>query len=468
MNEYGLVEHVLSREPKKDLCVRTRDGRFVIPLAVAFTLVKQVIPIRDEVQYRMRIELREHQAKDIQPILASLDKTGTSYFLAQCGYGKTVMFFKLIEMLKQKTLIVLPTLKLVQQTFESLVRVIDNPQRVQVLDTDHIILPTTDVLICFAGRIDTKKDQTEPIEHLKSFKFVILDEVHLLTAPGHITGLMNLRPARVAAFTATRGERNAITELFVGTNAIEASLVKNWRICFPRIETKVDRVRVDELVRESLKGMRGGESENRAVLEYTHSMSVLSASESIRDFVLDLVNYYAFRGKRMIVITIRNEMTDMLYEALNEDSDEGGRYVVEYLDRKKKDCGNCDVLLGTHKMMGTGFDEKNSIIGFEGEAASVLLFLGSIKNETLMYQLAGRVFRCDDPLVIFPTMTDISYSRRHVDQIKEIVTEKMPDCSICEETAALIEQITKYGLEVEEEEEPAGLPIEPEEELEVG
>ena len=73
----------------------------------------------------------------------------------------------------------------------------------EILETDRIIHEETDVLICFIGRLSTRKkdgepnEDLEPIEGIEDFKYVILDEVHMLTAPNLITGLMSLRPYRI-------------------------------------------------------------------------------------------------------------------------------------------------------------------------------------------------------------------------------------------------------------------------------
>ena len=181
------------------------------------------------------------------------------------------------------------------------------------------------------------------------------------------------------------------------------------------------------------------------MIEYVQTLSVLSSSEVVHNFVINIVNHFVSRKKRMIIITMRNEMTDCLYEALMHDSVPAGRntkkYVVEYLNTKHTTCGNCDVLLGTHKKLGTGFDERNSIVDFQGEVASVLLFLGSIKDKTLMYQVAGRVFRSDEPLVIFPLMADVNFSHSHTNSLKEMIESEMKECEVCEETTQMIQRI---------------------------
>jgi superfamily II DNA or RNA helicase len=466
---------------------------FLVPFAVGCSAMKAILPIYEEVEYDIDIALRPHQQTDILRIVESINTTGSSYFIAQCGYGKTIMFFYLMSILKQRTIIVLPNLTLVKQTYDALIALVNDDfrPRVQILGTDRVINDETDVLICYIGRLDTKKkssgERDGPIHDIEDFKYVILDEVHLLTSPTHITGLMSLRPSRISAFTATRGERDNLTTMFVGSNVIYASLVKRWKICFPRIITSVDKSKVRELTDATIdrylskrssatssnhrnnpddfddddyaeemraNGLDDNDDDTasdtsgkvsgkfKAMIEYGHTLTVLSSNDIMKQFVIKVVNHFKSEEKRVMIVTVRIDMTEALYQALHEDSNEGERYVVEYLDRNRRECGNCDVLIGTHKKLGTGFDERNSIVDFEGEVASVLLFLGSIKDKTLMYQVAGRVFRSDNPLVIFPLMVDLSFSHNHINSIRETISSEMKECDVCDASTRLIEQLT--------------------------
>ena len=497
----GLVEYMRMRQKRHDLFVPMPGNSCLVPFSVGQSYMKRIREIYEEVEYDLGIVLRPHQETDIVRIVESLEATGSSYFIAQCGYGKTIMFFYLMSLLKQRTVIVLPNMTLMKQTYDALMALVDEDfrHRIQILGTDRIIHTETDVLICYIGRLDTKNrkagEPDTPIVGIEEFKYVILDEVHLLTAPTHITGLMSLRPSRISAFTATRGERDNMTTMFVGSNVIYASVIKRWRICFPRIRTSVDKSKVRELTNATIDKFlsKGGaprrtEDEDddnfeeeyeeelrengvpaaaasaipqfqydeeayainsskvsgkfKAMIEYGHTLTVLSSNDIMCDFVIKVVNYYKNEGKRIMIVTVRIEMTDNLFQALHEDSNQGERYIVEYLDRKRTECGNCDVIIGTHKKLGTGFDERNSIRNFEGEVASVLLFLGSIKDKTLMYQVAGRVFRAEDPLVIFPLMVDVSFSHGHINSIRETITSEMKECDFCDESTRLIEQLT--------------------------
>ena len=316
---------------------------FNIPSRTGVKSFKTPRPIVPEVEYNLKIELRPYQEEDVDRMLDSLNETGSSYFTAQCGYGKTIMFFYLMMFLKQKTIIVLPSVTLMDQTYTALVKLIDKPNRVQQLETDRVIHDETDVLICYIGRLNTRKkdgdvnEELTPIEGIEDFKYVILDEVHLLTAPNHLTGLLSLRPYRISAFTATKGERCAITEMFVGSNIISASVVKKWKICFPCIRTEVDDTRVDKLTNATIvkylentgrrsfrssfddddtsadgSSLTSEEMANvphkfKAMIEYGHTLSVLSSSEIIHNFVINVVNHFVKCKKRMIIITMRNE-----------------------------------------------------------------------------------------------------------------------------------------------------------------
>ena len=127
-------------------------------------------------------------------------------------------------------------------------------------------------------------------------------------------------------------------------------------------------------------------------------------------------------------------------------------YVIEYLDSKKSTCLNCHVIVGTHKKLGTGFNEANAITEFTGDPANTLLFIGSIKDYTLMYQVAGRVFRAEAPIVLFPRFSDfagfgISFSDTHISTLTELITDQIPECTISSALKKQIEDVANVPVE---------------------
>lgn len=424
-----------------ELMVHIGNDKYIVPFIVARNLIGVLRPITENISFTFVGELRPHQVPAVEECVEMLNTLGACNLLADPGFGKTTIYIKLISVLKQKTLIVLPTIPLAKQTYNAILEFggVD-PERIFIPDTDGEIPDHIDIAIVYVGRIS---------KHPKSyerFTFVVFDEVHMLTSPTYLCGLMSLRPLRVASFTATPGKRTKITEMFVGDSIVHGKIIRPWSICFPCIETGVDMVKIEEESRNE------DGSDGSPMVQYTNAITAFTEDDKFITSIVRIARHFVKLKKRMIIITMRVEMTQLLYDTLEADSQKVnglyGSYIVEYLDREKRECDNCNVLLGTHKMIGTGFDEKNAIKDFQGSPSSVLLFIGSIKDETLMYQLSGRVFRGENPLVIFPHFTDIRFSGNHINAVKAILEEKFPDCNVVDDIGYYLSNVMKGTLVV--------------------
>jgi superfamily II DNA or RNA helicase len=73
----------------------------------------------------------------------------------------------------------------------------------------------------------------------------------------------------------------------------------------------------------------------------------------------------------------------------------------DYVMGTKAKYKDSTVLLGTMSKMGTGFDEANVCEDFKGVKSDTLILTSSVKETGQLYQLMGRVFRSDNPLIIF-------------------------------------------------------------------
>jgi hypothetical protein len=365
-------------------------------------------------------KLRDYQESGALRVIEKLRDTGMCYMRAPPGYGKTVIMSWVIASLKERTLILVPNLGLAEQTKVSVTSMLPG-LRVQILDVDSVIDPGTDVLISFIRRIQI------PAGQLASFKTVIFDEVHLLTTKVGIACMLTTRPNHLLALTATPGERNAITELFVGECAIKEMEDLEWSICFPRVRSDL---------RCEYKGRDG----------YTTAMGDLCSSEVFVNSVMRMMVYFVSTGERVIVLTMRRDMSTRIARLLEETCYMLPPSKVEIpisyavLTPEERKCRNCDVIIGTYGLIGTGFDLRNYVENFDGRHAGVMMFIGSIKDPTLMYQAAGRSFRSQNPLAVYPVVTDLPISIKHSKSLIKKVSEHI-GCKIRHDTAELLESI---------------------------
>jgi len=366
--------------------------------------------------------LRDYQVEGTGKVIEALQTVGHCYLQAPPAYGKTVLMSWVIAHFKERTLIVVPCLSLADQTKTSINMMLPGI-KVHILETEggeRVIPEDTDVLISFIRRLCGPA--------LKTFGTVIFDEVHQLSTTIGVAAMLTVRPNHLLALTATPGDRNQITELFVGKCSIRELTDKRWSICFPRITAGLSG--------EKYSGVEG----------YTEAMTDLVNSQFFAPTIARMVRYFVGIGKRIIVITMRCEMSQKLGSLLEEKVDDKG---VEYtllsyavLTRDNRTCPNCDVIIGTHKLIGTGFDLSNYVDNFDGKCASVMIFLGSIKNRTLMYQAAGRGFRDKDPLAVYPTISDLPVSNTHRQALRK-EAQRTDGCVILETYASFLESFSE-------------------------
>jgi hypothetical protein len=83
------------------------------------------------------------------------------------------------------------------------------------------------------------------------------------------------------------------------------------------------------------------------------------------------------------------------------------------------------------------------VVDFDGKHAGVMMFIGSIKDPTLMYQAAGRSFRSKNPLAVYPVVTDLPISVKHSQSLIKEVSEH-EGCKIRTDIAKTLEEVVGF------------------------
>jgi Type III restriction enzyme, res subunit len=267
-NRPGMLKVIVPFFTAREICHVTIIPRCKIPVPFVF-----------------KATLREYQEKDSIKIINQMERISCCYFQAYPGYGKTVMMAFMIAYFKLRAIIVVPSLTLVEQTFTAMKSYLPDAN-VFIMGTDRVIPEGVDIVICYRGRLNGSSAA------LMAFEFLILDEVHLLSTHIGIAGMLTCRPTKVLALTATPGERNNITERFVGACEIESLSDKTWYICFPRIYSGLNSA--------NYKGVNG----------YTEAISALSESQLYIQSTINMVFYFRRMNQRVILITMRKDLRD--------------------------------------------------------------------------------------------------------------------------------------------------------------
>lgn len=346
--------------------------------------IKKLTPMSPNLEFNG--DLRDYQEIDCPKIIDQMENTGGCLFIAQPGYGKTVVMCKITSYYKVKTLIVVPTVTLSEQTVKELEYRLPNAKILSYGIGDKIE-DNIDVVVVYAPRIGGN------VEAFKKFQLVVLDEIHMLSSPTFLQGLLATTPKRILGLTATPGNRNAISEMFVGGKKFDSSHIKRWSISFPKVKAG--------FVKE-YKGKDG----------YAEALGDIAKSSIYVTQIVRMIKFFLKCNERIIAITMRTELSDTLSAALKTEGVDS-----QILSSGSKTGRNCDVTIGTHKMIGTGFDFSNFVKDFDGKKVGVVFFLGSIKDKTLMLQICGRCFRGNISHAVFPVVTDIEVFRNHSDKL---------------------------------------------------
>lgn len=155
---------------------------------------------------RKRIELPEHKIKNDIKFMGQLRKNQELIVAevvgefenpdpykgciihASTGIGKTVIMMYLISEYKNKTIFVVPSKTIADQTYKSCIKFIDgiNVQRhYGKFKPDEEF----DVLITTINMIRGKKDNPQPVSYFNDASMIIFDEVHKYTSDTNIRGI---------------------------------------------------------------------------------------------------------------------------------------------------------------------------------------------------------------------------------------------------------------------------------------
>lgn len=358
-----------------------------------------------------RGQLRDYQEQDCKKIKTCLDTIGACYFIADPGYGKTVVMCYVLSLYKVPSLLIVPTIGLADQSKKELKHRFPTAE-IMVYDGKGDIPQNTDVVITFSQRIKGNANI------FSRFEIVVLDEIHMLSSKLSLASVLCTKPKRILGLTATPGERNGITEKIVGPPPFKTDYVKNWFISFPRI--------ISHLRGEKYTGKKG----------YVDVINDMGLSKNYVKKIITFVRYFNSIDERVILITMRTQHRDAFASVLKEEHN----LTVGVLKSEDKKCTNCEVIIGTHKMIGTGFDLKNFIEVFDGKHAGVMIFVGSIKDETLVYQISGRAFRSEFACAIFPIVSEINTCKNHENEIRAKVS-MLEGCTIKNDFGSFLENL---------------------------
>jgi len=354
-------------------------------MIVPFTAAPQssTTALCEELQLKFKFQLRNYQIEDLKRLLPTIDKFGCCMFQAECGYGKTVVIAYLIAHFKKRAIILTPNERCAEQN-ASLIRKAIDGCTVAMTSSDGSFDECADILVAVTSQLKGR------LGLFKEYKLAIFDEIHALSKPLSIAGMLSIQPDILIGFTATPQKKEELSRMFTGNETVVGSHRMRWSIVYLSVPF----------------------THTAHPKEFTKITTEMASCEAFIEMIKNLCVYFYSRNKRVMILTERNVLRDSLSDII-----EGQGISVSNIQAGSL-AKNADVVIGNKGMVGTGFDLGNAIADFDGKHPEVVIFAFTLTDLTLFNQSSGRSFRSEYPLVIFPEFTGWSTSRRHVREHK--------------------------------------------------
>ena len=148
--------------------------------------------------------LRPEQEIGVTKTIATLEKWGGAFFVADCGFGKTVCIASLIARLKTTAMVIVPRITLIEQCMTNLPAMmpgIDIGILQGELKTKHNVMVVS---------LDSLAQISYPQAFLDSFGLVIFDEAHHMAASTLSRILPRICARNIVGFSATPDRRDGL------------------------------------------------------------------------------------------------------------------------------------------------------------------------------------------------------------------------------------------------------------------
>lgn len=286
------------------------------------------------------------------------------------GAGKTILAACLSCYLSLYTLILTTSTTLLPQWEKSFQRFTN--AKIHIVDGIFICDPYTNVIICMTSRI-----QYIPQEWLSMIGTLIIDESHTFCSSSRVPAILATNPKYIITASATPfrdDDMHVMMEAVSGIHRIIKISKKPFNVT--RYNTGVDiEIPVD---------YAGTPNWNELV-------NLMCEDIYRNTLIIELIKTYYTKHK-ILILTARKNHVLLLHKLISELG-----IKCDYMTGKKKAYSDSNVLIGTIKKIGTGFDEESACEDFDGIRISRLILAVSIKKKSLLEQVAGRVFRSDFP-----------------------------------------------------------------------
>ena len=302
-------------------------------------------------QYTFAPTLRPEQEYGVACTMDVLCKWGGAFFVADCGFGKTVCMASIIHRVRRKAMIVVPRIALLDQLAVAIPGMLGckvgtlqgtlSPDALTALGTCDVLLVSLDSL----GQV------AYPQSFLNQYGLVIFDEAHHMAARTLSTILPRILSKRIVGFSATPDRRDGLEHALYWLLGPVAFVYQR----LPHITGVSETVHV-KVVRPSVaipdKVLYNG------ALNFSGMVTALTESEVRNDFLVSLALEAVKGRKKVLMITALREHVEVLGNLLSGTDHEAVHGGMSTKDRARASAPT-KILVATYGMLEEGFDDPS-------------------------------------------------------------------------------------------------------------
>nr|QBK89629.1 MAG: A18-like helicase [Pithovirus LCPAC001] len=331
-------------------------------------------------------KLRDYQIPVYVKAMDLIQKNNTVNINVYPSFGKTVLATYIAKQKKLRTLILLKSDLI--KIWKGTTRTFLPKAKIFVIEAKKKIPDDVDVIVCMVGRI-----HYIPEDMLKTIGTLIIDECHQFCTEKKARAILNFLPKYIISLTATFTKDNgfhSVIENVCGTDRIIQKYTNKFVVY--RVATGIEMEIPQGKMGADWQGLRRS----------------ISMDRERNLIILRILKTLLAKNRKVLVLTwLKKDHVDILMDILSKEIKS-----IDYMAGGKKAYKDSDVLVGTIGKIGTGFDEKEACDNFGGKRLDAIVIAGSLKSNSLLEQMVGRVFRAEHPIVVH-LVDDDNISKKH-------------------------------------------------------
>lgn len=305
-----------------------------------------------------KLVLRPEQAQGVQQTRETLETWGGAFFVADCGFGKSVIIAKLVHDIGRRTMILVPRLTLVHQMVHDLGGTSLDPARASLVSGASVAIlqgswekckDTVENADIVVASLDSVASFRFPQSFWQTFGLVMFDEAHHMAAKTLSSILPHVCSKRIVGFSATPNRKDGLEHVLFWLLGPTSFVFQRLPSVTGKTQTvtvkRVRGVKIDDVF------MYGGK------LAFAAMLNSIAENEARNAQIVTLVHDLLPSRKKILVITALRGHCDALAEGLRA----LGPVRVLHGGTKKRDRENtvCQMLVATYGLLEEGFDDAD-------------------------------------------------------------------------------------------------------------